>query len=189
MAMNTRKRVTLLTSNPDKIRAAQEVFKKYDIEVEKTDLPFEEIQASSSEVAKRIVQEAYEKLKRPVLREDHSFFIGDTGIPGPYMNYFDKKIDVDSLISILNALNLHEGYFELAAAFIDETGKLHEYSYKVPVKLEAEARGDEKQRWERIMRFPDEDKVFAEYPSTERTEVWTKNYEKIAQLIQDQETA
>lgn len=181
--------IVLLTNNQDKLQAARSVFDKYGINIEGTDLELHEIQAdTSSEVAKQMTLEAYKKLRVSVLREDHSFFIGSTGIPGPYMSYFDKRIDVNTLISILKALNISKGYFELAAAFVSLDGKLYEFNYKVPIVFETEPRGDSNQRWERLMRFPDEKRVFAEYKSSERTEVWSKNFEKIAKLIQSQES-
>lgn len=99
------------------------------------------------------------------------------------MAYFDKRVGVDKLVTLLEALHITDGYLELAAAFVDSEGELHEFSYQVPVVFEATARGDETQNWERLIRFPDSDKVFAEYPSSERSEVWARNYEQIAELI------
>lgn len=184
MSENT---IILLSKNPGKIAAANSTFNKYGITVEGTDLELPEIQAdTSAEVAKQMALEAYKILKAPLIREDHSFFLGNTGIPGPYMAYFDKRIDADKLRVLLQAFSVNEGHFELAAAFVDKNGELHEFSYQVPVVFEMNPRGDEAQNWERFMRFPDNAKVFAEYPSSERSAIWSKNYAQAAQLIADQ---
>ena len=176
--------IILLSKNPGKIAAANQTFGNYGVEIQGTDLELPEIQAdTSAEVAKQMALEAYKVLKTPVIREDHSFFLGDTGIPGPYMAYFDKRVSADQLVDLLKVLGISEGHFELAAAFVNNDGKLHEFSYQVPVVFENAPRGDEAQNWERLMRFPNSDKVFAEYPSSSRNDVWAKNYEQIANLV------
>jgi hypothetical protein len=52
--------------------------------------------------------------------------------------------------------------------------------------MSEEARGNEKFRWERLMMFPGDTKTFAEHDADDRLEVWTKNYESIAELIQNE---
>ena len=130
-----------------------------------------------------MVEEAYRRTGKPVIREDHSFFIKELGFPGPFMAFADKAIDVDNLLKILSTLSSREAYFELSAAYADMDGAIHEFSYQVPIVMSDEARGDEKLRWERLMMFPGETRTFAEFDADERTEVWAKNYEAIAQTI------
>lgn len=181
------KQVYLLTGNKDKIAAANLIFNKYSIEVLSLDLDLPEIQAATSiEIASYTAREAFEKKKLPVIREDHSLYINELGMPGPYMAYIDKAIDIDHLLKILDTLQDRSGYFELSASFIDEGGKEHRFSYQVPIVFANEPRGDNQQRWERVMMFPDETRTFAEYPSEERAEVWSKNYQEIAKLISKQ---
>lgn len=176
--------IHLLTGNPGKIAAANAIFNQYKIEVLPTDLDLPEIQASSSqEVATFMIKEAYKQLQKPVIREDHSFFIDDLGMPGPYMNYIDKQITVEQLLKILDTLPSRNGHFELAAAYADGNGDIHEFSYQVPIEFAHEAKGDPNLRWERIIKFKDDSRVFAEYPESERALVWAKNYEQIAKLI------
>jgi len=176
--------VTLLSKNPGKIAAASRVFSRYGIRVTGVDMEFPEIQAdTSAEIARHTALEAYRTLQTPVVREDHSFFLGDTGVPGPYMAYFDKRIKAEQLLSLLQTFNILDGHFELAAAFVDDEGELHEFRYEVPVVFENTMRGDEAQNWERLIRFPDDDRVFAEYAAEERGEVWEGNFIQIAELI------
>lgn len=178
------KQVYLLTGNQGKIAAANLTFKKYGVEVLPLALDIPEIQADTSqEVATYTAKEAFAQTHKPVIREDHSFFIDELGIPGPFMAYMDKKVSVEQLMKILDGLESRDGHFELAATYVDEDGGLHEFNYKVPIEFAREPRGDDKQRWERLIKFKDDDRVFAEYPESERAAVWTKNYEQIAQLI------
>lgn len=178
------KQVYLLTGNPGKIAAANLIFERFGVEVLPLELDIPEIQATSSqEIARNAAQEAFERTNKPVIREDHSFFIDELGIPGPYMAYMDKKVSVEQLLKMLDTLSSRDGHFELAAAYVDANGKLHEFSYRVPVEFSRTAQGNSDQRWERVIKFKDDDRVFAEYPETERASVWTKNYEQIAQLM------
>lgn len=179
--------IILLSNNPGKIADANVTFGKYGITVEGSSLELPKIQAdSSAEIAKHMALSAYKEIQSPLVCEDQSFFLGDTDVPGPYMDYFDQRIDAHKLAAILQALSVTEGYFVLSAAMVDKDGTLHEFSYKVPVVFELSPRGDESQGWEQLMRFPDSELVFAEYPSSDRSEVWSKNYEQAAQVIAKQ---
>ncbi|HJP80768.1 MAG TPA: non-canonical purine NTP pyrophosphatase [Candidatus Saccharimonadales bacterium] len=178
------KQVHLLTGNPDKLKAANLIFNTYNIAVLPLELDIPEIQAATSmEVARHMVEEAYKVTGKSVIREDHSFFIKELGFPGPFMAYIDKGIDVDHLLRILSTLSSREAYFELGAAYADANGMVHEFSYQVPIVMSEEARGDERLRWEQLMMFPGETRTFAEFDPDERTEVWAKNFETIAQIV------
>lgn len=179
------KQVHLLTGNLDKIKAANLVFNKYNVEVLPLELDIPEIQASSStEIAHYMVDQAYKMTGRPIIREDHSFFIKDLGFPGPFMAYADKAISAERLLKIIDTLSSREAYFELGAAYIDQVGNVHGFSYQVPIVMAKELRGSDTFRWERLMMFPGDTKTLAELDPDSRAEVWTKNYEAIAGLIQ-----
>jgi len=182
------KQVYLLTGNPDKIKAANFIFGQNGVEVLPLELDIPEIQAdSSAEIARSMVEQAYALTGKPTIREDHSFFIKELGFPGPFMAYVDKVISTEQLLKILATLESREAYFELGAAYADQTGNIHEFSYQVPIVMSEEARGNEKLRWERLMMFPGASQTFAELDADDRTDVWAKNYEAIAKLIQSQE--
>lgn len=178
--------VHLLTGNPDKIKAANLIFNQHNIEILPLELDIPEIQATTSlEIARHMVEQAYSMTGKPTIREDHSFFIKELGFPGPFMAYADKVVDVDHLLKILATLDSREAYFELGAAYVDMNGIVHEFSYRVPIVMSEEARGNEKLRWERLMMFPHDTRTFAELDADDRLEVWTKNYEAIAKCIQN----
>jgi len=181
------KQVYLLTGNPGKIKAANHIFNQYDTEVLPLELDIPEIQADTSvEIARYMVEEAYRMTGKPAIREDHSFFIKELGFPGPFMAYADKVISPEQLLGILNTLESREAYFELGAAYINENGKVHEFSYQVPITMSTELKGSDKYRWERLMMFPGDTKTFAELDEDDHIEVWTKNYADIAKLVQNQ---
>jgi len=183
-----RKYVYLMTRNQGKILAANSSFSKYDIEVRSLDFEIPEIQADTSiEIAKYAVERAWEKFHEPVIREDHSFFIDELGMPGPYMAYIERQIDLDHLIKILKTLDKRTGHWSIGTAFMDKDGRVHEFTFDVPIVFELEPRGEEINSWIRLVRFANEARVLTEYPEEERLHVWNVNYEKIAKLIAEQE--
>lgn len=178
------KYVYLITKNKGKIAAAQTVFDKYKIEVRPMDFDVPEIQSDSSiEIAKNMVLQAYEKFNEPIIREDHSLYIDELNFPGPFMAYAEKNIPAEKLSRMIKSLSSTSGHFELAAAFVDFNGNVHEFSYAVPIIFETTPRGIPSDGWNQLIRFPEETRVFTEYSSDERNHVWSKNYEKIAELI------
>lgn len=177
-----------MTKNKGKILAATSAFSKYGIEVRSLDFEIPEIQADTSiEIARYAVERAWEKFHEPVIREDHSFFIDELGMPGPYMAYIEKQIDLDHLIKILKTLDKRTGHWNVGTAFMDKDGKVHEFTFDVPIVFELEPRGKEINSWIRLVRFANETRVLTEYPEEERLHVWNVNYEKIAKLIAEQE--
>src|SRR2546426_6685402 len=85
--------IYLLTGNQGKIDAANLVFNKYGIDALPLELDIPEIQASTSqEIARAMAVEAYQRTGKPLIREDHSFFIDELGFPGPFTAYIDKAI-------------------------------------------------------------------------------------------------
>lgn len=178
------KYVYLMTKNQGKIKAANNAFSKYGIELKSLDLEIPEIQADSSiEIAREAVKQAFDKTKKPVIREDHSFYINALKIPGPYMSFIEKRIDISTLLKILELFDDRTGYWEVATAFIDRVGKVHEFVFQVPIVFEREPKGSPESGWAQIIRFADETRVLTEYPEEERLHIWNQNYEKIAQLI------
>jgi len=173
-----------MTKNKTKLSAAQGIFVKYGIEVKSLDFEVPEIQADSSiEVARNMVLQAYEKFKEPVIREDHSLFIDELNFPGPFIAFAEKNISAEKLSQIIKNLDSKNGHFELSAAFCDKNGQVHEFTYSVPVIFETTPRGVPADGWNQLIRFPHENRVFTDYPAEDRNGIWSKNFQKIAELI------
>lgn len=173
-----------MTKNLGKLAAARSVFDKFKIEVKSLEFEIPEIQSDRSiEIAKNMVIQAFEKFKEPVIREDHSLFIDEINFPGPFMAYAEKNISAENLTKMLKNLNSTSGHFELAAAYCDSNGNIYEFNYSVPVTFELTPKGIPSDGWNQLIRFPEEKRVFTEYPAEERNQVWNRNYEKIAELI------
>lgn len=100
-------KLTYLTTNPHKMREAQEFFcKKYGLDIEIMNPEFEliEIQATTcEEVVAFTVKYAADKSGKPVLKSDTGLYIDALGgLPGPYNAYFDKQIGVEKFLELFN---------------------------------------------------------------------------------------
>lgn len=178
------KEIFLITGNKGKLLAAQKVFSRYNIQVKQIKKEYQEIQAKSSlEIARFTVLEAVKEFKVPVIREDHSLFIHAlNGFPGPYTNYFDKTMPVETLIKILSLFKDRSAHMELAAALALPNGKIYDFVYQVPLKISKNIKGVNR-NWDKILMLSDDTHTFSESEEGDRLDVWAKNYEEIAKLL------
>lgn len=173
----------IITSNEDKLQAARKAFENTEIQLERFETEFPEIQASSSlEIARHAVEKVMDKVEAPIIREDHSLYLDAIpGFPGPYISYFDKKIEAKKLLELLEGKK-RTGYFEVGTVLGLPNGKLKEYEVQVPIKISEEIKGDER-NWDRVLMMRNENKTFAETDSEERLKEWNQNFRKIAEEL------
>lgn len=178
------KAINLLTKNNGKIQAARSVFSKYGIEIKQLDFDSPEIQGENSlDIAKYTALNVAKDLNKPVIREDHSFYINAIKSPGPYMSFFEKRIPVASILKILENFEDRTGYFEIATVYAEPNGHTLEYTFQVPVVLEKEEAIKNAQGWSGIMRLTSETQTLAEGTEEERFEIFGQNYKKIAEYL------
>ena len=177
--------IYLITKNPGKLAAAQSVFKDTDINLLMPEKDYLEVKANSSlEIAKFTALEVAKELNTPAIREDHSLYINALGIPGPYMNFFEEKISADILLKILSCFNDRSGFFEVATVYAEPNGETKEYVFTVPIKFAVEKRGTLQQGWSQIIMLDNETRTLAEYPESERLDIWNTNYKQIIRDLQ-----
>jgi non-canonical purine NTP pyrophosphatase (RdgB/HAM1 family) len=177
--------VNILTKNPGKILAAKEVFKLYNIEVNQIEKNFPEIQAETSlEIARATAIQTAKELGIPIIREDHSLFINALNIPGPYINYIEKRLPVEKLLEILENETDRTGYFEIASVYAEPNGFVLENTYKVPIHFAKKINlPDPHGGWNGVICLGNEEKALTEYPKEERLDVWGKNFIAIAEFL------
>ena len=177
-------KVHILTKNPGKRLAAENIFKKYNIETEFIDKEYPEIQADTSlEIAKFSALAAAKELNIPVIREDHSLFINFLGMPGPYTSYIEKRLPAEKVLEIMHDQEDRTGYFEVATVYAQPDGLTKEYIFEVPMEISKQQKGELQSGWNRIISLQGDPRTLAEYPEEERVDVWSKNYEKIAKWL------
>ncbi len=177
--------VYLVTKNAGKLMAAQNAFNGMEIKLLPVDKDYPEIQADSSlEIARYTACAAAKDFNKPAIREDHSLFLNAFGIPGPYMNYFEKKMPANKILELLSTHTDRTGYFEVATVYAEPSGETLECTFQVPFTMAFEERGDLQKGWNRILILDNETRTLAEYPETERLHIWNRNYKKIAEQLE-----
>jgi non-canonical purine NTP pyrophosphatase (RdgB/HAM1 family) len=176
-------KIYLLTKNSGKLKAAKSTFDKYNIELLPVEKDYPEIQADSSlEIAKFSAIQAAKDLDSIVIREDHSLFINALKFPGPYTNYFEKKISSDELLEIIKLARNNQGEFEVATVCAKPNGETFEYVFRVPMyfgdKVKVSGRG-----WNGLIHLNNEQRAITEYPEEERLPIWNQGYEAMVKKL------
>ena len=177
--------IMLLTKNAHKIAAAKLAFKDIDIKIIYPKRERAEIQADTSfEIAKHSALEAAKEYNVIAMREDHSLYINYLGFPGPYTKYIEKVLPVEKLLDILKLTEDRTGYFELTAVVAYPNGETKSFSNKVPIHIKKDiVMADLQSGWDSVICLEGENRAFSEYPSAERTDIWTSNFDQIAKLF------
>ena len=176
--------VYLITKNKGKIFVVQKAFSKFGIEVKNIPKEYPEIQADTSkEIAKFTAVQASKEFNVLAIREDHSLFIKHlSGFPGPYTNYFNRKMPVDKLLELMKNAKDRTAYMEVAAAYAEPNGKVKEFVFQVPLKISNKIKGSER-NWDRVLMLADSEKTFAQTNEEDNVDIWNRNYISIAEEL------
>jgi non-canonical purine NTP pyrophosphatase (RdgB/HAM1 family) len=177
--------IRVLTGNTWKFKVAREALAGFGIVAVQETRQVPEIQAdTSAEIARHAAIAAARELGEPVIREDHSLFIGALGIPGPYTQFVERALPAETLSRILSLFPDRTGAFEVALAYAEPSGRVEECSFRVPVVFASEPRGKLSGGWDRLLMLYGENRTFAEYPESERREIWSANFRALACRLQ-----
>ena len=156
-----------LTTNPNKVKEANEFFgKKYGFNIEIVNPDFEilEIQAETcGEVAAFSAEYGANKLGKAVLKSDSGLYIEALGgLPGPYNHYFDKQIGVEKFLELFKNEKNRKARLEHCFAFCEPGKKAIVFSGGGTGTIAYEARGT-RGRWHDRFYIPDgESKTLSE---------------------------
>lgn len=119
--------ITLVTSNPNKVRALQGHTEPFGVHVVSQALTLVEPQADTiEEVALSKAGQAYKLLMQPVIVEDSGFGIDAlSGFPGAYTKYVLQTIGVQGLLNVAQGLEARACRFTSALVHIDAGGTSH----------------------------------------------------------------
>lgn len=176
-----------LTGNKFKIETAKLALSPFNIQVVPLDLEIPEIQAdSNAEVARHSAIIAAQKIDKPVMREDHGFYLNAfPGWPGPYMAHTERIIPPEDILHLL-ANKDRTGYFEMALAYATPKGELIEFSFQQSCVIAKEIRpGGKDFGWDSIICLSNENRALSEYSAKDRYQFFTQNFVRLAEKLRD----
>ena len=98
--------ITFITGNKHKVKEAEIIFQKFNIELEHIDLGYVELQGTLEDVAKSGAKYACEKLNKPVIVEDAGLFIKSLNwFPGTYSSYIQETLGNQGILKLMNNIN------------------------------------------------------------------------------------
>ncbi|MDR0900355.1 MAG: non-canonical purine NTP pyrophosphatase [Methanobrevibacter sp.] len=98
--------ITFITGNKHKVKEAEEIFQKFNIELEHMDLGYIEPQGTLEDVAKAGAKYAAEKLNKPVIVEDAGLFIKALNwFPGTYSSFVQDTIGNKGILNLMNDID------------------------------------------------------------------------------------
>lgn len=93
--------ISYVTGNENKLREVQKVFPKH-IRLEMVKINLDELQTlDRHELVQHKLQEAYRRLRRPIIVEDVSAELANlNGLPGTFVKFFEQKLGQDALYQL-----------------------------------------------------------------------------------------
>jgi XTP/dITP diphosphohydrolase len=151
-ASNGMKKILLVTSNPAKVQEFQEIMH---IPVQIADIELDEIQELDvKKIALHKLDEAYRKVKEPVLVDDVSFEVDAwDGFPGPLIKWILKTGGAQLLIKMLRHEENRLAHVGLVIGFHDGKEK-HLFLGKAKGTISGSVRGKDGFGWDKVF-IPD----------------------------------
>ncbi|BDZ70125.1 hypothetical protein GCM10025861_06420 [Methanobacterium petrolearium] len=103
--------ITFITGNQHKVKEAQGIFQKFDIELEHIDLGYPEIQGELADVSIFGGKDVARRLEKPIIVEDAGLFIRSLKwFPGTYSSYVQDTLGNSGILKLMD--NVQDRYAE-----------------------------------------------------------------------------
>ncbi len=112
------RKITFITGNQHKVKEAQGIFEKFDIELEHVDLGYPEIQGELTDVALYGAKHAAKQLGKPIVVEDAGLFIRSLKwFPGTYSSYVQDTLGNSGILKLMNDVQDRYAEFRSVVGF------------------------------------------------------------------------
>lgn len=166
--------ITFITGNDHKVEEAENIFQKFNIELEHIDLGYTEPQGTLEEVAMAGAEYAAGKLNKSVIVEDAGLFIKALNwFPGTYSSYVQDTIGNQGILKLMNDINNTKDRFAEFRSVIGYCAPNIEpkiFLGKVSGSIAFEEKGDKGFAFDPIFYVPEKDKTFAELTIAEKNQ-------------------
>ncbi|MHA1784395.1 MAG: XTP/dITP diphosphatase [Candidatus Helarchaeota archaeon] len=124
------------TGNDNKYKEARDIFKKYDIQVEKFKIERLEIQDDDAEKIAKFSLKMIENPPKRIFIEDSGLQIKELNLfPGPYSSYVYKTIGNEGILKLLEGKNDRSAVFYSVIAYKGENETIHSFKGETKGKI------------------------------------------------------
>lgn len=166
--------ITFITGNEHKVKEAENIFQKFNIELEHIDLGYIEPQGTLEEVAKSGAKYASEKLNKSVIVEDAGLFIKNLNdFPGTYSSYVQETIGNKGILNLMNDLtNLEDRYAEFRSVigYCTPNSEPRTFLGRVKGYISTEEKGTHGFAFDPIFYIEEKNKTFGELTTFEKNQ-------------------
>jgi len=166
--------ITFITGNNHKVEEAENIFQKFNIELEHIDLGYTEPQGTLEEVAIAGAKYAVGKLNKPVIVEDAGLFIKKLNwFPGTYSSYVQDTLGNQGILKLMNDIkDVNDRYAEFRSVigYCAPNTEPKIFLGKVSGSIAFHEKGDKGFAFDPIFYVPNEDKTFGELSINEKNQ-------------------
>ncbi len=165
------KKILFVTGNKNKLREAREILGS-GFKVEGRDLNLDEIQAIDGRTVVRYkVEQAYKKLKRPLMVEDNQlYFEAWNGLPGALIHWFLEAVGCEGICRMMENEKDRRARAVVVIGYHDGE-QVRLFEGEVKGMIAKEPRGEYAFGWDPIFIPEGFDKTFAEMGMEEKNQV------------------
>lgn len=163
--------ITFITGNKHKVIEAEDIFKKFDINLDHIDLGYWEVQGTLEEVAISGAKYASRKLNKSVIVEDAGLFIRALNyFPGTYSSYVQETLGNKGILKLME--NVHDRYAEFRSVigYCAPNSEPKTFLGKVEGQIAFEEKGDLGFAFDPIFYVEEKDKTFGELSTKEKNQ-------------------
>jgi len=166
--------ITFITGNNHKVKEAENIFQKFNIELEHIDLGYTEVQGTLEDVAKAGAKYAAGKLNKPVIVEDAGLFIKALNqFPGTYSSFVQDTLGNSGILELMNNIkNTKDRYAEFRSVIGYCAPNIEPKIFlgKVQGEIAFEEKGDKGFAFDPIFYVPQKKKTFGELTINEKNQ-------------------
>ncbi|MFW6013830.1 MAG: RdgB/HAM1 family non-canonical purine NTP pyrophosphatase [Nanoarchaeota archaeon] len=161
--------IIFVTGNENKLREAREILKNFNIKGHSIELI--ERQGTAEEIVDAKLNEAYKKLKKPLIVEDTSLVFESMGqLPGPYIKDFLRNISIDDFHKLAAFKGDCKARALCLVGFMDSNGNKTLFKGECYGNI-VKPKGTSNFGWDPVFKPKGGEKTFAEMTAEEKNKV------------------
>lgn len=180
--------INYVTTSKYKVFMAKQFFEPFDITVNQIQMETPEIQDNDvRNVAKYSAQYAFEKTKKPVLKNDGGLYIPALNdFPGAFTKFAEDMLGEDGILKLLQDKTDRTAYWLEALAYADKNG-VRVFISKTPGKIATKKDGNFGWGYDKIFIPDGQTKTLANFEDKPRGLLWDNSaYKQLAQYLKNQ---